>query len=78
MIDCFMQRQLPKDALQKSCSKKFLKIHIPARESILCKVSQEAVSWRGSVKKIFLEISQNPQENPCAKVPFSASSLQLY
>ena len=38
--------------------------------------------WRCSVKKMFLEISQNPQENTCARVPFSvklqASALQLY
>ena len=34
----------------------------------------EAVVWRcsaaGSVEKMFLEISQNSQENTCARVPF--------
>ena len=28
----------------------------------------EAVTQRCSVKKVFLEISQNPKENTCAKV----------
>ena len=30
----------------------------------------EAVARRCSVKKVFLEISQNPQENTCARVSF--------
>ena len=30
----------------------------------------EAVVRRCSVKKVFLEISQNSQENTCARVPF--------
>ena len=30
----------------------------------------EAVVWRCSVKKVFLEISQNSLENTCARVPF--------
>ena len=30
----------------------------------------EAVTQRCSVKKVFLEISQNPQENACARVSF--------
>ena len=32
---------------------------------------QEAVAQRGSVKKVLLEISQNSQENTCARVAFS-------
>ena len=32
--------------------------------------SLEAVAQRCSVKKVFLEISQNSQENTCARVPF--------
>ena len=44
-------------------------------------ISQEAVVQRCSVKKVFLEISQNSQENPCARVSFliklQASGLQL-
>ena len=32
--------------------------------------SKEAVVWRCSVKKAFLEISQNSQENTCARVSF--------
>ena len=30
----------------------------------------EAVVWRCSVEKVFLEISQNSQENICARVSF--------
>ena len=30
----------------------------------------EAVAWRCSVKKMFLKISQNSQENTCAKASF--------
>ena len=30
----------------------------------------EAVAHRRSVKKVFLEISQNSQEDTCARVPF--------
>ena len=30
----------------------------------------EAVVWRCSVEKVFLEISQNSQENTCARVSF--------
>ena len=37
----------------------------------------EVVVWRCSVKKVFLEISQNSQENTCAKV-FYLIKLQLY
>ena len=33
-----------------------------------CKCSSEAVAQRCSVKKLFLEISQNSQENTCARV----------
>ena len=42
----------------------------------------EAVAQRCSLKKVFLEISQNSQENTCARVPFltnlQTSGLQLY
>ena len=37
--------------------------------------SPEAVARRCSVKKVFLEISQNSQENTCARV---SAGLQLY
>ena len=30
----------------------------------------EVVAWRGSVKKVFLEILQNSQESTCARVSF--------
>ena len=33
-------------------------------------VQAEAVVWRCSAEKMFLEISQNPQENTCARVSF--------
>ena len=43
---------------------------------------EEAVVQRCSVKNVFLEISQNSQENTCARVSFliklRASGLQLY
>ena len=42
----------------------------------------EALAHRSSVKKVFLEISQNPQENTRARVPFLIKlkpwRLQLY
>ena len=42
----------------------------------------EAVVWRCSVEKVLLEISQNSQENTCARVSFlikwQAWGLQLY
>ena len=47
----------------------------------MVKVS-EAVVQRCSVKKVFLEISQNSQENTCVKICFliklKALGLQLY
>ena len=33
-------------------------------------ITSEAVVWRCSVEKVFLEISQNSQENTCARVSF--------
>ena len=46
------------------------------------KVYKEAVIWRCSVKKLFLEILQNSQEYTCAKASFliklQVSGLQLY
>ena len=42
----------------------------------------KAVAQRCSVKKVFLEISQNSQENTCARASFliklQTSALQLY
>ena len=42
----------------------------------------EAVAQRCFLKKVFLEISQNPQENTCARISFliklQARGLQLY
>ena len=44
--------------------------------------SPEVVAQMCPVEKVFLEISQNLQENTCARVSFliklQASSLQLY
>ena len=39
-------------------------------DSITCKYSSEAVVWGCSVEKVFLEISQNSQENTYARVFF--------
>ena len=38
--------------------------------SVKIQVIREAVVQRCSVKKVFLEISQNSQENTCARVSF--------
>ena len=38
---------------------------------------KEAVAQRYSVKKLFLEISQNSQENTCARVSFLIAALGL-
>ena len=42
----------------------------------------EAVAQRCSIKKVFLEILENSEENTCARVSFliqlQASGLQLY
>ena len=35
----------------------------------------EAVLWRYSVEKVFLEIQQNSQENTCSRVSFSKKRL---
>ena len=35
----------------------------------------EAVVWRCSVEKVFLQISQNSQENTCARVSFLIKAL---
>ena len=57
------------------CSSKFCKIHeIRRNYGISCSKSieiyAEAVVRRCSLKKMFLEISQNSQENTCARVSF--------
>ena len=38
--------------------------------SVILVLSSEAVARRCSVKKVFLEISQNSEENTCARVSF--------
>ena len=47
--------------------------HISILEAMtsLVILSIKAVVLRCSVKKVFLEISQNSQENTCARVPFN-------
>ena len=42
-------------------------------------MSEAVVQWR-SVKKVFLEILQNSQENTCVRVSFfnKVAGLQLY
>ena len=37
----------------------------------------EAVARRGSVKKVFLKISQNSQENTCTRVSFLTKLKRL-
>ena len=38
--------------------------------------NMKAVVWRCSVKKVFLEISQNSRENTCARVSFLVAGLR--
>ena len=58
--------------------------HSFAPRPLIFKLQQEiseAVDRRCSVKKVFLEISQNSQENTCARVSFLIklqTGLQLY
>ena len=40
------------------------------QQTISSAVSREAVAQRCSVKKVFIEISQQSQENTCARVSF--------
>ena len=46
------------------------------------KKTTEAVNRKCSVKKVFLKISQNSQENTCARISFliklQVSGVQLY
>ena len=50
--------------------------------SIINHQLSEAVARRHSMKKVFLEVSQNSQENSCVRVSFltklQTSGLQLY
>ena len=48
--------------------------HRPLFYTVLLNHSSEAVGQRCSVKKMFLKISENSQENTCAKVSFSVKS----
>ena len=65
--------------IKRPSSTKFLGILVDENHTW---VDPEAVARRCSVKKVFLEISQNSQENTCARVSFlikwQASGLQLY
>ena len=76
-LNSFMH-DLPKWS-DKSCSKccEFCKVYLNILECYVLKgnhaVSKEAVVQRCSVKKVFLEISQNSQENTCARVSFLTS-----
>ena len=62
--------------LQTKSASDFDGTNSPPRERILkyaslaMSTSPEAVVQRCSVKKVFLEISQNSQENTCARVSF--------
>ena len=45
-------------------------------KTIKTRKSAEAVIQRCSVKKVFLEISQNSRENTCARVSFLINSIK--
>ena len=65
---------LKKNISDEFSSKTELSECLRERFLILCdqfeqeKVNSEIVAWRCSVKKVFLKISQNSQENTCARV----------
>ena len=65
---------LKKNKSDEFSSKTELSECLLERFLILCdqfeqeKVNSEIVAWRCSVKKVFLKISQNSQENTCARV----------
>ena len=63
-------------------SKIFNKVSLNLKIKIVVLVLAEAVAQRCSVKKVFLEISQNSQENTCARASFliklQVSGMQLY
>ena len=44
--------------------------NVSVSASTLCMLNLEAVIQRYSVKKLFLKVSQNSQENTCARVSF--------
>ena len=66
----------------KSIQNKKLFVNIQVKIMLQKNLASEAVVQRCSVKKVFLEISQNTQENTCTRVSFliklQASGLQLY
>ena len=76
-LNSFMH-DLPKWS-DKSCSKccEFCKVYLNILECYVLKgnraVSKEAVVQRCSIKKVFLEISQNSRENISARVSFLKS-----
>ena len=54
-----------------SWTNSFMATVFPLKHSLYCiRFVFEAVAQRCSVKKVFLEISQNSQENTCARVSF--------
>ena len=55
---------------EKSAKKLCIEEAISSHETCSSHVYTEAVARRCSVKKVFLEISQNSQENNCVRVSF--------
>ena len=81
--------EIRKEILTKKGKKSFIYLELkgPKREVVFSKanrffISSDAVARRCSVKKVFLENSQNLQENTCSRVSFliklEAYGLQLY
>ena len=64
------------------CQSNLFILFLHTASSLTLFLFSEAVAQRCSVKKAFIEISQNSQENICARVSFltkwQASGLQLY
>ena len=61
---------LGKDQLFPTCKILVFHSNLWNYRKIICLVLIEAVAQGCSIKKVFLEISQNSQENTCARVSF--------
>ena len=86
------QKQSPMGVLEKRCFWKFCKpkfscefcknlknnfFHRTPPAAASEKLNAETVDWRGSVKKVFLEILLNSQENLCQSLFYSLRNATL-
>ena len=68
IFGCTVEVKLSSESLFKQIFRRLL--HFWFYSWTFFSYTVEAVDERCSVKKVFLEISQNSQENTCARVPF--------